>query len=98
MKGYNVWRNFLELRQGEVPRIHLLSTWVNKAPASVPGSIEWHYAHGVRRRRTRLSCQTKVLMRAELKSTGICDIKLSPFRERKSAFPNRPPKPLLGAS
>src|ERR671920_708543 len=29
VKGYKGWRNFLELRLGEVPRIRVLGTWVH---------------------------------------------------------------------
>ena len=34
MKGYKVWRNFREPRTGEVRRISLLGTWVNRSAAT----------------------------------------------------------------
>jgi len=36
MQGYNVWRNFLELRKGEVLRIPLPRTTVNRGKSKGP--------------------------------------------------------------
>src|SRR5215216_5925793 len=38
---------FLEPPQGELLRIPLLGTWVNKHLADVPGAAGWHHARGV---------------------------------------------------
>jgi hypothetical protein len=35
--------NFRELRTGEVGRISLLGTWVNKLPVTAPSSSGWHH-------------------------------------------------------
>jgi hypothetical protein len=37
VKGHKAWRNFLELRLGEVRRINLPRRWVNKGPGPVGG-------------------------------------------------------------